>query len=327
MSVISTIYNQGTGLINPIGEGASLPIIVDDLVVNGNLTVLGTSQLIGDTAIDSNVTVAMTTTTEDLIVNNNTVLNNGVGHDNTALFKLPLTNGINGEVLTITNDAVNPILTDWQPNPIINDYVQYDTGTSKLKNNFLSTVSNINDITVDNSIGLTGQRFKLPSNTTTAINSQVLAISNASLNPKTTAWVTIPSQFIITQGVVENQFTGVLTASGNTYAIINTPLLTSGFYIINYEIRQSSTTTRAYTYQSVGISNNTSFSGVLGGLNQASLISYTSPVNLTAGQEPKMTGCGVIFLFTSQTLYLVTLNNFTGANYVSFGSIRFTKLS
>jgi hypothetical protein len=64
MSVISTIYNQGTGLINPIGEGASLPIIVDDLVVNGNLTVLGTTQLISDTNIDSNLIVAQTTTTK-----------------------------------------------------------------------------------------------------------------------------------------------------------------------------------------------------------------------------------------------------------------------
>ena len=124
MSVISTIYNQGTGLINPIGEGAGLPVIVDDLVVNGNLTVLGTTQLIGDTNIDSNLTVAMTTTTEDLIVNNNTVLNNGVGHSAGSLFKLPSTSGVNGEVLTVTNDAVVPIETEWQPNPIINDYVQ-----------------------------------------------------------------------------------------------------------------------------------------------------------------------------------------------------------
>ncbi len=163
MSVISTIYNynynQGTGLINPIGEGASLPIIVDDLVVNGNLTVLGTTQLIGDTAIDSNVTVAMTMTTEDLIVNNNTILDDGLGQNSSALFKLPLSNGVNGEVLTITNDVVNPILTDWQPPATINDYVQYDAPTAKLKNNVLNVVSDINDITVDNSIGLTGQLF------------------------------------------------------------------------------------------------------------------------------------------------------------------------
>jgi hypothetical protein len=88
MSVISTIYNQGTGLINPIGEGAGLPIIVDGLVVNGNLTVLGTTQLIGDTAIDSNLAVAMTTTTEDLVVNNNSILSAGVGSSGSALFLL-----------------------------------------------------------------------------------------------------------------------------------------------------------------------------------------------------------------------------------------------
>lgn len=329
MSVISTIYNQGTGLINPIGEGASLPIIVDDLVVNGNLTVLGTSQLIGGVSCDSNVTVAMTTTTEDLVVNNNTILDNGVGHDNTALFKLPLTNGINGEVLTITNDAVVPIETEWQPNPIINDYVQYDTGTSKLKNNFLSTVSNINDLTVDNSIGLTGQRFKLPSNTTTAINNQVLAISNASLNPKTTAWVN-QAQFFVTTAPFENNIIGQATVSTIATTITGTSILSVGIYIINYETKISIPSgTRFFTYQAVGVTTtpgSLSNNPVLGG-QQSSDIPYTAPVPAGLFQERRFTGCFVVNITVATALFLVVLNNFTGGAYTTFGSIRYTKLS
>ena len=89
MSIISSIYNQGTGLITPISEG-QLPIIVDDLTVNGNLTVLGTSNLVQDVTCGDNLIVAQTTTTQNLVVNNNTILDNGVGQNNSALFKLPL---------------------------------------------------------------------------------------------------------------------------------------------------------------------------------------------------------------------------------------------
>ena len=326
MSIIPIIYNQGTGLINPIGEGASLPIIVDDLVVNGNLTVLGTTQLIGDTNIDSNLIVAQTTTTEDLIVNNNTILDDGVGQNSSALFKLPLSNGVNGEVLTITNDAVVPIETEWQPIPAINNYVQYDVPTAKLKNNVLNVVSDINDITVDNSIGLTGQRFKLPSNTTTATNGQVLAILNSAVNPKTTSWIN-QAQFFVTTALFENNIVGVATVSTIAATIVNTSVLTPGIYCINYEVKFNASA-RVFSYQGFGctLSSGSLSNNPIVGLQQACSIPYTAP-NPALFQEPKFTGCGVINLTTPQTIFLVVLNNFTGASYTTFGSIRYTKLS
>ena len=189
MSIISSIYNQGTGLINPIGEGAGLPIIVDDLVVNGNLTVLGTTQLIGDTSVDSNLTVALTTTTEDLVVVNNTVLTNGVGSSGLVLFTLPGIQGLNNQVLTVTDETLDPVETQWVDPAVVDDYVQYNLLTAKLENNVMSVVTPIDNLTVETSIGITGQRFKLPSNTSTALNNQCLAILNQASNPKTTSWI------------------------------------------------------------------------------------------------------------------------------------------
>jgi len=325
MSIISSIYNTGTGLSTSIIEG-QLPIIVDDLIVNGNLTVLGTSTLTGDVACGDNLTVQQTTTTEDLVVNNNTILDNGVGQNNTALFKLPLVNGVNGEVLTITNDAVNPILTDWQPIPAINDYVQYDTGTSKLKNNVLAVVSDINDLTVDNSIGISGQRFKLPNNSTTATNGQVLAILNSAVNPKTTSWIN-QAQFFPTTAIFENNIVGLTTVSGIAATIVNTSVLTPGIYIINYEVKFSASG-RVFTYQGFGctLSSGSLSNNPIVGLQQACSIPYTAPAP-GLFQEPKFTGCGVLNISTSQTVFLVVLNNFTGASYTTFGSIRYTKLT
>ena len=327
MSIISSIYNTGTGLSTSIIEG-QLPIIVDDLIVNGNLTVLGTSNLIGDVSCGDNLTVQQTTTTEDLIVNNNTILDNGVGQNNTALFKLPLVNGVNGEVLTITNDAVNPILTDWQPIPAINDYVQYDTVTAKLKNNVLAVVTDINDITVDNSIGISGQRFKLPNNTTTASNTHVLAILNSAVNPKTTSWIP-QAQFFPTTASFENEIVGQTTVSGIHATITGTSVLTPGIYLINYSVRFSAPA-RVFSYQGYGCSfTSGTLSTPIIGLQQGNVLvyTYTNPPFIGFTQENKFTGCGVIQISTSQTVFLVVLNNFTGASYTTFGSIRWTKLT
>jgi hypothetical protein len=328
MSIISSIYNTGTGLSTSIIEG-QLPIIVDDLIVNGNLTVLGTSTLTGDVACGDNLTVQQTTTTEDLVVNNNTILDNGVGQNNTALFKLPLVNGVNGEVLTITNDAVNPILTDWQPIPAINNYVQYNTVTTKLHNNVLAVVTDINDITVDGSIGLTSQRFKLPSNSTTATNGQVLAILNSAVNPKTTSWIN-QAQFFVTTAPFENNIIGVTTVSTIAATIVGTSILPVGIYIINYETKISIPSgTRFFTYQAVGVTTTAgslSNNPVLGG-QQSSDIPYTAPVPAGLFQERRFTGCFVANITVATALFLVVLNNFTGASYTTFGSIRYTKLS
>jgi hypothetical protein len=314
MSIISSIYNTGTGLSTSIIEG-QLPIIVDDLIVNGNLTVLGTSTLTGDVACGDNLTVQQTTTTEDLIVNNNTILDNGVGQNNTALFKLPLVNGVNGEVLTITNDAVNPILTDWQPIPAINNYVQYDTGTARLQNNVLAVVSNINDLTVDNSIGISGQRFKLPSNTTTATNNQVLAILNDAVNPKTTSWITPAAAATPTTSTSQT----VSTTSNVVTNIVTSPILPVGTYIISYDTSAQNTLTRTFSsvQTCVGFSP-TSFSSAINGLFTSSFVSTIAlPGNI------RETGCSVVTISVfPAAVYLNVLNVFTGAVYNTNGTIR-----
>jgi len=327
MSIISSIFNQGTGLITPISEG-QLPIVVDDLTVNGNLTVLGTSNLVQDVTCGDNLMVAQTTTTQNLIVNNNSIMTNGVGQNNSALFKLPLSNGVNGEVLTITNDSVSPILTDWQPTATINNYVQYDTGTSKLKNNILSVITDINDLTVDNSIGLSGQRFKLPSNTTTSSNGQVLAILDASVNPKTTSWVA-QSIFNITTNFVDNSTTGTTIVNNVVQNIVNTPVLSAGIYIINYELLLFTiTTSRTFTYQNVSISTvSANINNVIAGLRVSSGIPYVSTIPSNLFNIPAFTACGVVNITSPTTLYLITLNIFTGATFTAVGTIRYTKIS
>jgi len=327
MSIISSIFNQGTGLITPISEG-QLPIVVDDLTVNGNLTVLGTSNLVQDVTCGDNLIVAQTTTTQNLVVSNNTILNNGIGQNNSALFKLPLSNGVNGEVLTIINDSVNPILTDWQATATINDYVQYDTGTSKLKNNVLSVITDINDLTVDNSIGLTGQRFKLPSNTISSTTNQVLAILDASVNPKTTSWVP-QSIFNITTNSVDNSTTGTNIVSNIVQDIVNTPVLQAGIYIINYELLQFTVTTaRSFTYQSTAISSlPANINNVISGLRVSSSIPYISTIPATLFNVPCFSGCAVVNIPGPSTLYLISLNIFTGASYTAVGTIRYTKIS
>jgi hypothetical protein len=327
MSIISSIFNQGTGLITPISEG-QLPIVVDDLTVNGNLTVLGTSNLVQDVTCGDNLIVAQTTTTENLVVNNNTILDNGVGQNNSALFKLPLSSGINGEVLTITDDSVNPIITEWQPSATINDYVQYDTLTSKLKNNVLSVITDIDDLTVDNSIGLSGERFKLPSNTSSATNNQVLAILNSAVNPKTTSWVP-QSVFNITTNFVDNSTTGTNIVSNVVQDIVNTPVLQAGIYIINFELLQFTiTTTRSFTYQSTAISSLPgNINNVISGLRVGSSIPYISTIPATLFNVPCFSGCAVVNIPGPSTLYLISLNIFTGATYTAVGTIRYTKIS
>ena len=319
MSIISSIYNTGTGLSTSVIEG-QLPIIVDDLIVNGNLTVLGTSTLTGDVACGDNLTVQQTTTTEDLIVNNNTILDNGIGQNNTALFKLPLTNGVNGEVLTITNDTLNPILTDWQPIPAINNYVQYNAVTAKIQNNVLSVVSNINDLTVETSIGISGQRFKLPNNTTTATNNQVLSILNDAVVPKTTQWITPAAALTPTTSTSQT----VSTTSNVVTNIVTSPILPVGTYIISYDTSAQNTLTRTFSsvQTCIGFSP-TSFSTAINGLFTSSFVSTIAlPGNI------RETGCSVVIISVlPAAVYLNVLNVFTGANYNTNVNIRTVKIN
>jgi hypothetical protein len=190
MSIIASPYNTGTGLLTAVTNEGTLPIVVDDLTVNGNLTVIGTTTLKDEATAEGDLIVLQTTTTENLIVNNNSILNNGVGQNNTALFKLPLTNGTNNQVLTITDQTLVPITTAWQSPTVISNYVQYDTAQTKLKNNISGVVSDIDKIIINGSIGKTAtEDFVLPTNTTTAVNGTTLAILDATATPKTTQWI------------------------------------------------------------------------------------------------------------------------------------------
>lgn len=190
MSIIASPYNTGTGLLTAVTNEGTLPIVVDDLTVNGNLTVIGTTTLKDEATAEGDFIVLQTTTTENLIVNNNSILNNGVGQNNSALFKLPLTNGTNNQVLTILDQTLVPISTTWQSPIIISNYVQYDTAQTKLKNNISGVVSDIDKIVINGSIGKTAtEDFVLPTNTTTAINGTTLAILDATASPKTTSWI------------------------------------------------------------------------------------------------------------------------------------------
>jgi hypothetical protein len=209
MSIISSIYNTGTGLSTSVVEG-QLPIVVDDLTVNGNLSVLGTSNLVGNVSCNNNLVVAQTTTTENLIINNNTILDNGVGQNNGALMKLPLNNGIDGQVLTILNDAVTPITTSWQTP--VNDYVQFNTTTNKLSKVDPLGTAEITNLVLSNSIGLSiPQKFILPLNTSTAALNTVLTLTN--LTSKKTSWEPLPVQ--ITDYVNYNSTTFVLISNVN----------------------------------------------------------------------------------------------------------------
>jgi hypothetical protein len=260
----------------------------------------------------------MTTTTEDLIVNNNTVLNNGVGHDNSALFKLPLTTGLNNQVLTITDETTSPIETQWQDPLVVDDYVQYDLLTGKLRNNVMAVVTPIDNITVDNSIGLTGQRFKLPSNTTTATNSQVLAILNSAVNPKTTSWITptiiAPTTFSSNQ-IGANTITNVITT------VINTGVIATGLYVISYETGIQNASVRTFTSFETCVGTSQDFVNPLRGLYTTSFAS----VVLQSGVQ-RDTGCAVVSITSTVTLYLVVRTIFTGLPYLTTGSIRTAKI-
>jgi hypothetical protein len=189
MSIIASTYNTGTGLSSSVAE-EQLPVVVNDLTINGNLTVIESTILNGPTTVTTDLIVGDTTTTNNLIVNNNTILDNGVGQNNTALFKLPLTNGTTDQILTISDDTTNPILTEWKDaSTPINDYVQYNNDSYKLKRNLDLVISDINKLSLNDSIGLNNlQQFKLPANTATSGTGFKLTIIDHTTTPLTTAW-------------------------------------------------------------------------------------------------------------------------------------------
>ena len=89
MSVIPQVYNQGTGLIGSTTDGAAIPSNVEDLVVQNTLTVLGTSNFVGDVTCNSNLTVANTVSTSDLIVDGNATVDSLIVDNVTIWMAVP----------------------------------------------------------------------------------------------------------------------------------------------------------------------------------------------------------------------------------------------
>ena len=192
MSIIASTYNTGTGLSSSVAE-EQLPVVVNDLTINGNLTVIESTILNGPTTITTDLIVGQTTTTDNIIVNNNIIIDNGVGQNNTSIFKLPLTNGTTDQILTISDDTTNPILTEWKDAPV-NDYVQFNTTTKKLSKVDLSGTSEISNLVLGGVGQNTGALLKLPLNN--GIDGQVLTILNDAVTPMTTSWQTPVNDYV-----------------------------------------------------------------------------------------------------------------------------------
>jgi hypothetical protein len=163
---------------------------LDYLNVASDLSVLGLTEL-STTTINDNLTVAEITTTDDLVVDNNSIFKNGIGQTSTTLFKLPTNSPGPNKRLAILDHLANPITTEWQAEaPIINEYIIQDGETLGLKNVINGILSPIHDLSIRN-IGYDQLNFfKLPTNTPTT--GQLLSISDSSTSPVTTAWQDLP---------------------------------------------------------------------------------------------------------------------------------------
>jgi hypothetical protein len=167
MSVIPTIYNQGTGLIGSATEGASIPSTVEDLVVQNTLTVIGTTNLVADVTCDATLTAETLAATtlqvddviiDDLFVQNATVqdtatvetlITQELGGSNTTTFSLPVNIGTDGQVLCILNDSDTPPTTEWKDDVAVDNYVSYESISDQLQTNVGGTTSTITDLNID----------------------------------------------------------------------------------------------------------------------------------------------------------------------------------
>jgi hypothetical protein len=276
MSIIASTFNTGTGLSSAVTNEGQLPIVVDDLTVNGNLTVIETTYLNGQTTINNNLIVSGTTFTENIVNNNNLIVLGGIGQDGLNTFKVPPTNGTTDQILTITDDTANPILTEWKdpPNTVI-DYVQYDPLTEVFKRNFNLVITQINNLNLDylniasdlSVLGLTElsttiindnltvaeitttdnlvvntnsvlkgkigplntQLFSLPGNTSTSTAGQILSILNGTT--KTTQWINSPPTITdyVQYNTTTNKLYNILTASNIVDLVIDNTIGGSKF--------------------------------------------------------------------------------------------------
>ena len=74
MSVIPTVYNQGTGLIGSTTSGSAIPSNIDDLIVNDTLLVGGEATFNGAVTINNTLTVSGVLTFQDVTVQGTFIL-------------------------------------------------------------------------------------------------------------------------------------------------------------------------------------------------------------------------------------------------------------
>lgn len=74
MSVIPTVYNQGTGLIGSTTGGAAIPSNIDDLIINNTLLVGGEATFNGVVTVNNTLTVTGAITFQDVTVQGTFIL-------------------------------------------------------------------------------------------------------------------------------------------------------------------------------------------------------------------------------------------------------------
>jgi hypothetical protein len=120
------------------------------------------------------------------------IINGSIGKTATEDFVLPTntTTAVNGTTLAILDATATPKTTQWIVPTTINSYMSYNGTSFKMSTNVSGTPTIITNLILDGTIGISGQAFKLPNNTSTTVNGQILSILNAT--SKTTQWITPP---------------------------------------------------------------------------------------------------------------------------------------
>ena len=248
MSVIPTVYNQGTGLIGSTTSGNNVPDNVDDLIVNNTLTVGGVATFNGvvninntlngidavftGTLTTNNLVVTGTFTFTDISVDGDITLNeddpavaglkNRIIFNNIGTISARRDSGLNPQ-FDLLNNGVSTV--DFQIRLNTNS-VYFNVPLGGLHRFYVDTVR-VLDITgaevlllqklIAPSVGSTAnEQFALPASNPTA-NGKVLAILDYTANPPTTEWVPVGN---ILDFVRYDRVTFQLRDEGNNNSLI-----------------------------------------------------------------------------------------------------------
>ena len=121
-----------------------------------------------------------------------------IGDDAATTFKLPASNGTNGQVLAILDDSAAPPTTEWKDDANVTDYVTYDDTTKEFTNNVSGVSTVVSDISISDQliadtvstlrVGQQNNEFILPNNTQTSQVGDVLKILNIVGGQRTASW-------------------------------------------------------------------------------------------------------------------------------------------